>query len=67
MSLLEISLWILALVFSLIIPLYLSYIIVFNYKSKKYIKILYVFLVFTPIMGIIFYFLFVTDNSTHRA
>jgi hypothetical protein len=50
----------------LMVPAYLSYRIIFLYQSKPITKMVYVFLVLTPILGIAFYFFYVTEKHTIR-
>lgn len=64
MSFSEVAIWLVVILIVFIIPVYLTYKIIFCYTSKVFTKLLYVFLAFTPILGIVFYFFYITEKNT---
>jgi hypothetical protein len=64
MNFLEIAIWFIVILFVFVIPFYLIYKIIFHYRSSFIKKALYIFLVFTPVLGIVFYFFYTSEKNT---
>jgi len=60
----EVAIWFIVILIVFVVPVYLAYKIIFHYNSNVCTKLLYVFLVFTPILGIVFYFFYITEKNT---